>query len=82
MFFHARLLGISYRDRVTNQNMMIQITTFIGPHDDLFTTMKKRKFEIFRPHASGWKSRKNNYTRHGKGRKKMWQTKKEVGRQH
>ena len=37
-----RLLGISYRDHVTNEEMN-RIRQAIGPHEDLLTTVKKRK---------------------------------------
>ena len=44
---YRRILGISYKDRVSNQNIRTQITNHIGPHDDLFTTVKKRKLKFF-----------------------------------
>ena len=38
-----RLLSISYRDHVTNDEMRITIRHAIGPYEDLITTVRKRK---------------------------------------
>ena len=38
-----RLLGISYRDHVTNEEVGNRIRQAIGPYEDLLTTVKKRK---------------------------------------
>ena len=38
-----RLLGISYRDHVTNEKVGNRIRQAIGPYEDLLTTVKKRK---------------------------------------
>ena len=42
-----RLLGISYRDHVTNEEAMNRIRQAIGPYEDLLTTVKKRKLRWY-----------------------------------
>ena len=37
-----KLLGISYRDHVTNDAVRDRIRQAIGPYDDILTTVKKR----------------------------------------
>ena len=39
----SRLLGISHKDRITNAEVWNKITKAIGPHEDLLTTVKKRR---------------------------------------
>ena len=38
-----KLLGISYRDHITNDAVRDRIRQAIGPYDDILTTVKKRK---------------------------------------
>ena len=42
-----RLLGISYRDHVTNEEVGNRIRQAIGPYEDLHTTVKKRKLRRY-----------------------------------
>ena len=42
-----RLLGISYRDHVTNEKVGNRIRQAIGPYEDLLTTVKKRKLRWY-----------------------------------
>ena len=42
-----RLLGISYRDHVTNEKVGNRIRQATGPHEDLLTTVKKRKLRRY-----------------------------------
>ena len=42
-----RLLGISYKDHITNEEVMNRIKEHIGQHDDLLTTIKKRKMKWY-----------------------------------
>ena len=42
-----RLLGISYRDHVTNEEVGNKIRQAIGPYEDLLTTVKKRKLRWY-----------------------------------
>ena len=42
-----KLLGISYRDHITNDAIRDRIRQAIGPYDDILTTLKKRKLKWF-----------------------------------
>ena len=42
-----KLLGISYRDRITNEEVKTRIGNAIGPYEDLLTTVKRRKLKWF-----------------------------------
>ena len=42
-----RLLGISYRDHITNEKVGNRIRQAIGPYEDLLTTVKKRKLRWY-----------------------------------
>ena len=42
-----KLLGISYRDHITNDAVRDRIRQAIGPYDDTLTTVKKRKLKWF-----------------------------------
>ena len=42
-----KLLGISNRDRITNDTVTERIRQAIGPYDDTLTTVKKRKLKWF-----------------------------------
>nr|XP_027217217.1 uncharacterized protein LOC113809734 [Penaeus vannamei] len=40
---YRRFLGISYTDRITNEEVRKRIRCAIGPHDELLKTVKQRK---------------------------------------
>ena len=42
-----KLLGISFRDHITNDAVRDRIRQAIGPYDDILTTVKKRKLKWF-----------------------------------
>jgi len=42
-----RLLGITYRDHVTNEEVRNRVKKAIGPYEDLLTTVKKRKLRWY-----------------------------------
>ena len=42
-----KLLGISYRDHITNNAVRDRIRQAIGPYDDILTTVKKPKLKWF-----------------------------------
>ena len=44
--FH-KLLGISYRDHITNEEVKARIGNAIGPYEDLLTTVKRRKLKWY-----------------------------------
>ena len=73
-----RLLGISYRDHVTNEEVGNRIRQAIGPYEDLLTTAKKRKLRWY-----GHKTRSTGLAKmilHCTRREER-QTEKEMGRQ-
>ena len=42
-----RLLGISYRDHITNEEVKARIENAIGPYEDLLTSAKRRKLKWY-----------------------------------
>ena len=42
---YHKILHISYKDRVTNEEVNAKIQQAIGPHEDLLTTVKRRKVQ-------------------------------------
>ena len=43
----SKLLGISYRDHITNEEVKARIGNAIGPYEDLLTTVKRRKLKWY-----------------------------------
>ena len=44
----SKLLGISYRDHITNEEVKTRIGNTIGPYEDLMTSAKRRKLKWYR----------------------------------
>jgi hypothetical protein len=44
---YRKILGIHYTDHITNEEVRRKITNEIGPHEDLITTVKKRKLKWY-----------------------------------
>ena len=42
-----KILGISYKDRVTNEHVRKTIVKHIGPYEDLLATLKRRKLKWY-----------------------------------
>ena len=42
---YRKILGISYKDHVTNKEVRAKIQQAIGPHEDLLTMEKRRKLQ-------------------------------------
>ena len=40
-----KLLGISYKEHITNEEVKTRIGNAIGPHGDLLTSVKRRKLK-------------------------------------
>ena len=45
---YRKILSISYRDHVTNEEVRAKIQQATGPHEDLLTIVKRRKLEWYR----------------------------------
>ena len=81
---YRKILHISYKYHVTNEEVRAKIQQAIGPHEDLLTIVKRRKLQW---HAV-WscfpfiRSGQNHLARHSERGKKTRQTEEEVGRQH
>ena len=43
-----KLLGISYRDHITNEDVKARVGNAIGPYEDLLTLEKRRKLKWYR----------------------------------
>ena len=44
---YCKILRISYKDHVTNEEVRAKIQRAIGPHEDLLTIVKKRKLQWY-----------------------------------
>ena len=44
---YRKILRISYKDHVTNEEVRTKIQQPIGPHEDLLTTVKRRKLQWY-----------------------------------
>ena len=42
-----KLLGISYRDYITNEEVKARIGNAVGPYEDLLTSVKRRKLKWY-----------------------------------
>ena len=75
---YRKVLHISYKHHVTNEEVRAKIQQAIGPHEDLLKIVKRRKLSCFPFIRFG----QNHLARHSERRKKTRQTEEEVGRQH
>ena len=46
MRYYRKILRISYKDHVTNEEVRAMIQQTIGPHENLLTTVKRRKLQV------------------------------------
>ena len=44
---YRKILHISYKDHVTNEEVLAKIQQAIGPHEDLLTIVKRRKLQWY-----------------------------------
>ena len=44
---HRKILGISCKDHVTNEEVRAKIQQALGPHEDLLTIVKRRKLQWY-----------------------------------
>ena len=76
---YRKILRMSYKDHVTNEEVRAKIQQAIGPHEDLLTTVKRHKPRSCLPF---FRSGQNHLARHSEKGKKTRQTEEEVRRQH
>ena len=79
---YRRLLNISYKDHVTNEEVRRKIQAGIGEYDELLTVVKKRKVRWFGHVSRSSGLAKTILQGTVKGKKKKRQTEEEVGRQY
>ena len=79
---YSKILRISCKDHVTNEEVQAKIQQAIGPHKDLLTIAKRRKWQWY-GHVS-LSSGLAKTILHGtvKGGRRQRQAEEEVGRQH
>ena len=47
MMCNRKILRISYKDHVTNEEVLAKIQQAIGPHEDLLTMIKRRRLQWY-----------------------------------
>ncbi|WP_419623789.1 hypothetical protein [Thiolapillus sp.] len=79
---YRKILHISYKDHVTNEEGRAKIQQAIGPHKDLLTIVKRRKLQLYGHVSRSSGLAQTIMQRHSERGKKTRRTKEEVGRQH
>ena len=77
---YRKILRISYKDHVTNEEDRAKIQQAIGPHEDLLAIVRRRKLQWYGHIAPFIRSGQNHHARNSERGKKTRQTEKEVGR--
>ena len=78
---YRKIIHISYKDHVINEEVRAKIQQAIGPHEDLLTIVKRRKLQWY-GHVTFICSGQNHLARYSERGKKTRQRDEEVGRQH
>ena len=79
---YHKILCISYKDHVTNEEVCAKIQLAIRPHEDLLTIVKRHKIAVVWACLPFIRSGQNHLARRSERGKKTRRTKEEVGRQH
>ena len=82
MRYYRKILRISYKDHVTEEEVRAKIQQAIGPHEDLLTIVKKSKLLVVWSCLLFIRSGQSQLAMHSERGKKARQTEEEVGRQH
>ena len=72
---YRKILHISYKDHITNEEVRAKIQQAIGPHEDLLTIVKRRKLQWYGhvPRSSGLaKTRKARQTEEEEDNIRKW----------
>ena len=72
---YCKILRISYKDHVTNEEVWAKIQQAVRPHEDFLTAVIWTCLQFIR-------SGQNHLARHSERGKKTRQTEEELGRQH
>ena len=78
---YRKILRISYKDHVTNEEVRAKIQQATRPHEDLLTIVKRRKLQWYGHVSRSSGLAKTILQGTVKGGKKTRRTKEEVGRQ-
>ena len=78
---YRKILSISYKDHVTNEEVHAKIQQTIEPHEDLLTIVQ-RLILLWYGRFPFIRSDQSHLTKHSVRGKKTRQTEEEVGRQH
>ena len=78
---YSKILRISYKDHFTNEEVRAKIQQATGPHEDILTTVKRRKLQWY-GHVSRSSGLAKTILQVSERGKKTRRTKEEVGRQH
>ena len=79
---YRKILRVSYKDHVTNEEVRAKIQRAIGPHEDLLTIVKRRKLQWYGHVSRSSGLAKTTLQGTVKGEKKTRQSEEEVGGQH
>ena len=75
---YRRLLNISYKDHVTNEEVRNRIQNATGVHDDLLIMIKKRETQMVWPHLKILWHGEDNSARDSERNKKERKTEEEM----
>ena len=77
----CKLLSISHRDHITNEEVIARIGNAIGPYEDLLTSVKRRKLKWY-GHVTRSSGLAKTVLRNRSRREMKRQTEESIGRQH
>ena len=77
-----KILGISYKDRITNEQVRKTIIKQIGPYEDLLATVKRRKLKWYGHVTRSDGLNQSDITGSSRRQSKKGQAEKELDRQH
>ena len=79
MMCYRKILRISYKYYVTNEEVRAKIQQATGPHEDLLTTVKRHKLQWYGHVSCSLGCGQNHLARHSEREKKTRRTEEEVG---
>ena len=79
---YRKILHISNKNNVTNEDVCAKIQQAIGPRKDLLTIVKRRKLKCYRHVSRSSGLAENHLPGHSERNKKTRQTENQLGRKH